>query len=148
MLSTSKPIDIFKQRFDEGAGKCKQTVFVGMLSVLCLCISGCMQFSLAAGGDKDEMTKNGAVYYGSYYDFWWGNSPEDSLLEDLENRQDEEAPRSLYQVMYSSNALYSFVSLVSLGIFVPVDVRWYLTDLPAEEYQGPIRKKQNKESLR
>lgn len=140
MLSTSKPIDIFKPCFDEGTGKCKQTVIVCVLSVLCLCISGCMQFSLAAGGDKDEMTKNGAVYYGSYYNFWWGNSPEDSLLEDLENRQDEEAPRSLHQVMYTSNALYSFVSLVSLGVFVPVDVRWYLTDLPTEEYQGPIRK--------
>ena len=141
MLSTSKTIDIFKQRFDEGTGKFKQTVIVCVLSILCLYISGCMQFSLAAGGDKDEMTKNGAVYYGSYYDFWWGNSPEDSLLEDLENRQDEVAPRSLYQVMYTSNALYSFVSLVSLGIFVPVDVRWHLTDLPLEEYQGAIRKK-------
>ena len=129
MLSTRKTINIFKQRFDEGAGKCKQTVFVGVLSVLCLCISGCMQFPLAAEGNKDEMTKGGGVFYGSYYcDFWWGKRPQESLLIDLETYKNEvETVRPLYQVLYSSNGLYALVSIASLGLFVPVDVRWYLT---------------------
>lgn len=128
MLSTSKSIDFFKQRFDEGAGKCKQTVIVSMLSVLCLFISGCMQFPLSAEGNKDEMTKGGGVFYGSYYDFWWSKCPQESLLIDMETYKNEvETVRPLYQVLYSSNGLYTLVSIASLGLFVPVDVRWYLT---------------------
>ena len=128
MLSTSKPIDIFKPCFDEGTGKCKQTVIVCVLSVLCLCISGCMQFPLAAEGNKDEMTKGGGVFYGSYYDFWWSKCPQESLLIDMETYKNEvETVRPLYQVLYSSNGLYTLVSIASLGLFVPVDVRWYLT---------------------
>lgn len=128
MLSTSKPIDIFKPCFDEGTGKCKQTVIVCVLSVLCLCISGCMQFPLSAEGNKDEMTKGGGVFYGSYYDFWWSKCPQESLLIDMETYKNEvETVRPLYQVLYSSNGLYTLVSIASLGLFVPVDVRWYLT---------------------
>ena len=40
-----------------------------LLFILCYFCSGCMQFSLTASGNKDEESKNGAVYYGSYYGF-------------------------------------------------------------------------------
>lgn len=103
--------------------------------------SGCMRVPLAAAGNKDENTKGGAVYYGTYYDFWWGESPEETLLKFMKTKRHEHHPRSLYQVMYSSNYLYTLVSFVSLGFCVPLDVRWYLIALPAEEYNGPIRKK-------
>ena len=117
---------------------------LSLLSVICLLCSGCMQFSVPSGGNEDEMTKGGDVYYGSYYDFWWGDSPEKARRKDMEARRDETEPRTIHQVIYSSNYLYTFVSFVSFGLFVPIDVRWYLNELPAEEYSGPIRKKEEK----
>jgi len=114
-----------------------------LLSILCCYCSGCMQFSLTAGGNKDEESKNGAVYYGSYYSFWWGKSPEETLLNFMESKKYEKNARPLYQVMYSSNYLYAFVSFISFGFCVPLDVRWYLIAPVPEEYQGPVRKKKN-----
>lgn len=144
MLFISKPITIFGQYIDKIVTKYRNTFVIYALSFLCLYAPGCMQFSLVADGDKDEMTKNGDVYFGSYYNFWWGDSPEEAILKDMEAHRDENSSRSLYQVMYTSNCFYSFASLFSLGLFVPIDVRWYLVAPSQEEYLGPIRRKEKK----
>ena len=114
-----------------------------LLFILCYFCAGCMQFSLTAGGNKDEESKNGAVYYGSYYGFWWEESPEETLLKFMESKKHEKNARSLYQVMYSSNYLYTLISFVSFGFCVPLNVRWYLVAPPPEEYRGPVRRKKN-----
>ena len=113
------------------------------LMLVLLCCSGCMRVPLIAAGNKDENAKGGAVYYGTYYKFWWGDSPEETLLKFMESKKHERQLRSLYQVEYSSNYLYTFVSFVSLGFSVPLDVRWYLIAPPAEEYHGSIRKRKD-----
>ena len=120
-----------------------RTLACCLLFVLFFSCFGCMRVSLMAAGNKDENTKGGTVYYGSYYKFWWGDSPEETLLKFMDSKKHERQPSSLYQVVYSSNYFYAFVSFVSLGFCVPMDVRWYLTALPAEEYSGPIRKRKN-----
>jgi len=79
-----------------------------------------MQFSLTAGGNKDEESKNGAVYYGSYYSFWWGKSPEETLLNFMESKKYEKNARPLYQVMYSSNTFMHSFPLFLLGSVFPL----------------------------
>jgi len=100
-----------------------------------------MQFSLIGGGNKDENSKSGELYYGSFYDFWWGNSPEEVLLESMNDCDGRIASRPLYQVMYSSNYLYHFASVISLGLVVPIDVRWTLISPEPKQYEGPVRRK-------
>jgi len=100
-----------------------------------------MQFSLIGGGNKDENTKSGKVYYGSLYDFWWGNSPQESLLQSIDDSDGRFASKPLYHVMYSSNYFYHFASVISFGLVVPIDVRWTLISDEPKEYIGPVRKK-------
>jgi len=100
-----------------------------------------MQFSLVGGGNKDENSKGGELYYGSFYDFWWGNSPEEVLLKSMSTPEGKVVSRPLYQVMYSSNYLYNFASIISFGLVVPVDVRWTLISPEPRNYDGPVRRK-------
>jgi len=110
------------------------------LLVLCFVLFGCMQFSVSNGKIKDEMTKKGDVYWGSYYDFWWKNSPQEDLDTFIqEKKSDKIDERPLYQVQYGSNYLYSLTSVFSLGLAVPVEVRWYLIAKETKPYDGEIQ---------
>lgn len=117
----------------------KKYLIQSVLVFIIVIMSGCMQFSLIGGGNKDEMSKIEDTYYGSYYNFWWGYSPEEKLLKSLQNSKS----RPLYQVMYNSNYLYSLISVCSLGLAVPVDVHCTLVQEPPKEYKGKIRRKKH-----
>lgn len=119
----------------------KKYLLNGLLILFCIGLSGCMQFSLVGGGNKDENSKDGKLYYASFYDFWWGDSPEEVLLKSMRDSEGRVVSRPLYQVMYTSNYLYNFASVVSFGLVVPVDVRWTLVTPEVKEYEGPVRRK-------
>jgi hypothetical protein len=117
-------------------------VFIGLFA------SGCMEMTIVAGGDKND-NKHGRTYWRSYYsDSWWGNSPMEDMQKCIktipESEQVKFQTRSLYKVLYSDNYLYSLTAVLSFGLFVPVEIHWWLQDEKAKPYDGPIIRPEKK----
>jgi hypothetical protein len=87
-------------------------------------ISSCATMTIEGDGQKTPKSEHGIhTVHGSYYDFVWSEPP----VEKCENGQ------GLYRVRVHTNALYSLVSIVSLGLYVPQTAEWWCDCTPAQE---------------
>ena len=110
-----------------------------------LFLSGCMQIQLESGGNKDDVSKNGSsnafldsYFWGSYYDIWWSEKPENLLKEQLKDHQTGKVRLSgLYRVVYTTDYFSSFISTFSFGFFVPFKVTWWLENDINDMQQTP-----------
>ena len=87
-------------------------------------IAGCATMSLEGDGQKTPMSEHGThTVHGSYYDFVWSSPP----VEKCENGH------GLYRVRVHTNVLYSLVSIVSLGLYVPQTAEWWCDATPSQQ---------------
>lgn len=88
-----------------------------LLSCL-LVLTGCMQFAIEGDCPKTPDSYFGKeTIHGSFYGFDWDSK-----------RQVRKSGNGLgiFKVEYHTNVLYSLVSLLSLGLYVPVDVDYWI----------------------
>jgi len=107
----------------------KKMFLLSFVVGLFVLMSGCMDILLKGGGDGNTQLSGKSVYWRSYYsDKWFGNSPQEDLQEIYDKlpktERAEAQTRPLYLVNYHSNYLYSLLSVFSLGIVVPVHIKW------------------------
>ena len=96
-----------------------------LISCLVASISGCATMTIEGDGEKTPQSKTGTHnVHGSYYDFVWAEPPPVTKCEDH---------RGLYRARYHTNAVYSFVSLASLGLYVPQTVEWWCDGTPKQD---------------
>lgn len=80
-------------------------------------------------GQKTPQSKNGThTKHGSYYDIVWSEPP----VTKCDNG------RGLYRARYHTNAIYSLVSILSLGLYVPQTVEWWCDGTPDPEEDEEI----------
>ena len=98
-----------------------------------IAMSGCMQFAIEGDCPKTPDSIFGKeTIHGSFYGFNW----------DDDRRKVKKINNGLgiYKVEYHTNIIYSFVSLISLGLYVPVDID-YWTEAPSTIFRLPKKRK-------
>lgn len=91
-----------------------------ILSVIfVMVLSGCMQFAIEGDCPKTPDSKFGKeTIHGTFYGFNWDDG----------SRKVKKSDKGLgiYKVEYYTNPLYAFISIISLGLYVPVDVDYWI----------------------
>lgn len=107
-------------------------ILLGMISFL----TGCMQFAIEGDCPKtpDSVFEKETVH-GSFYGFNW-----DDKTRNVRKSSDR---LGIAKVEYHTNVFYSIVSLMSLGLYVPVDIDYWIEG-PAIIERMP--KKKNKDN--
>lgn len=94
-------------------------------------ISGCATMTIEGDGQKTPKSEHGThTAHASYYGFVWSEPP----VEKCENGQ------GLYRVRVHTNALYSLLSIVSLGLYVPQTAEWWCDGTRAQEEEEELYK--------
>lgn len=96
--------------------------------------TGCMSVDIEnhpKGMDKTASSPRGGIetIHGSFYGFYWRTRTQEDVIKAKGDIQ-------LYRVTYHNNMLYSLVSVLTLGLYVPETIEWKLVTAPAED--GPI----------
>lgn len=95
-----------------------------MITSIFIGFSGCTTMTIEGDVPKTPQSKTGTeTVHGSYYDFVW----ESPMVLKCDNRQ------GLARARYHTNALYSLVSVVSLGLYVPQTVQWWCDGSPSDD---------------
>ena len=94
-------------------------------------MSGCMTVELKSQAPKNDAAAVCECFFGSYYGYWWGDSPQVRLDSALQRGDRSVSTRGMSRVVYGTNAGYGLVSLLTLGLFAPVDVYWWPEAEPA-----------------
>lgn len=95
-----------------------------LLVLLFFSFSGCATMTLEGDGQKTPKSKTGThTKHGSYYSLVWSEPPADKC----------DNGRGLYRVRHHTNALYSLVSLISLGLYVPQTAEWWCDGTPRDD---------------
>ncbi len=134
-LATSAEFSVKAEVFEKTM-KHKESLMKRYLSVIFGCfligsISGCATMTIEGDGQKTPMSEHGThTVHGSYYNFVWSEPP----VEKCDNGQ------GLYRVRVHTNALYSLVSIVSLGLYVPQAAEWWCDGTPAQDEEEELYK--------
>ena len=98
-----------------------------MRNVLIFCmiasISGCATTTIEGDGQKTPQSKLGThTVHSSFYGFNWVTPPP--------TKKECDQGRGLYRVRNHTNAVYVFVSVISLGLYVPQTLEWWCDATP------------------
>jgi hypothetical protein len=105
-------------------GKMRKVFLSVVLFYISASLSSCATMTIEGDGQKTPMSKTGThTKHGSYYSFVWSEPPVDKC----------DNGHGLYRARYHTNAVYSLVSLVTLGIYVPQTVEWWCDGTPADD---------------
>lgn len=92
---------------------CRRLIAISVLTALLLASPGCAHFSLKVAepnpGDEYEQA--------TMHTFFWGFYQDNEIADTCKSN-------ALDEVRVTTNLGYSFVSLVTLGIWVPIEIRW------------------------
>jgi hypothetical protein len=91
-----------------------------LLAALILALSGCMTFELEAAAVEAGHGMSAASTSETVHGSWWGFKWSDHVVE-----KGAEGDYGLYRVEYHTNALFSVVSVLTLGLYVPQTVEWW-----------------------
>jgi hypothetical protein len=81
--------------------------------------------TIEGDGQKTVESRSGThTVHGSYYGFVWSEPPPVTKCEN---------GRGLYRARYHTNAVYSVVSVASIGLYVPQTVEWWCDGTPDQE---------------
>lgn len=97
-----------------------------------LILAGCVNFPIEGSGTPQK-TNGYETIHGSYYGFKWQEY-------DIKKAKDG---LGLYRVIYHTNYLYSAAAVLTLGLYVPQDVEWWVQALPQQDYNGPLMPSRN-----
>jgi hypothetical protein len=105
--------------------KVKSSVLIRctIISVLLFVMTGCASFAIQGGGNvtaKDGLRGHETVYSSCWKESSWNKR---CMLKD--------SRANFVKVRYKTNFFYSLASVVTLGVFVPQDVEWWLEDVDA-----------------
>ena len=109
----------------------RKTIHIVLICIMIISMSGCATMTIEGDCQKTPMSKTGThTVHGSFYNYVWSAPP----VEKCENG------RCLVRARYHTNALYSLVSVLSLGLYVPQTVEWWCDgssspDDDEEEYE-------------
>lgn len=98
---------------------------IRILLIFCIImsLSGCATMTIEGDGQKTTESKTGThTSHGSYYGFVWSEPPATKC----------ENGRGMYRVRNHTNAVYSLVSIVSLGLYVPQTAEWWCDGAPID----------------
>ena len=98
---------------------------IRMLVVVCVVsvLSGCMSIPIEGDCAKNPDSKYGReTVHGSYYGFNWDDNSRQVCKADH--------GLGLARVEYRSNFFYALVSVLSFGVYVPVDVDYWVQAPP------------------
>lgn len=88
-------------------------------------LSACATVTIEGDVPKTTESKTGnETVHGSFYGFYWSEPPPVSKCE---NR------RGLARVRTHTNAAYSFVSILTLGLYVPQTATWWCDGTSKDE---------------
>ncbi len=105
-------------------GNMKKTIRMVLICCMIVSIFGCATMTIEGDGQKTPMSKTGThTQHGSFYNIVWSEPP----VEKCENG------KGLYRVRYHTNVVYAFISIVSLGLYVPQAVEWWCDGTSAQE---------------
>eukprot|EP00831_Metopus_contortus_P037825 TRINITY_DN2979_c0_g4_i1.p2 TRINITY_DN2979_c0_g4~~TRINITY_DN2979_c0_g4_i1.p2 ORF type:complete len:442 (-),score=67.97 TRINITY_DN2979_c0_g4_i1:1176-2501(-) len=93
---------------------------------LVLTLSGCMNASIEGSGTP-QLTNGEEIIHGSFYGFKWKESSVKKAKDGL----------GLYRIIYHTNYLYSSVAVLSLGLYVPQEIEWWVQAPVQQDYDGP-----------
>lgn len=95
-------------------------------------LSGCATMTIEGDGRKTPESKTGThTSHGSYYGFVWSEPPATKC----------ENGRGLYRVRNHTNAVYSLVSILSFGFYVPQTAEWWCDGTPDPINDGELYEK-------
>jgi len=95
-----------------------------LISCMIVSISSCATMTIEGDGQKTAESKTGThTVHGSFYNFVW-SSP---AVEKCDNGH------GLYRVRYHTNAVYTWVSVISMGLYVPQTVEWWCDGTPKQD---------------
>lgn len=86
-------------------------------------MTGCASFAIQGGGNVTA--KDGLRGHETVYSSCWKESSWNKRCTLKDSRAD------FVKVRYKTNFFYSLASVVTLGVFVPQDVEWWLEDVDA-----------------
>lgn len=102
-----------------------------VISCAIMSLSGCATMTIEGDGQKTPESKTGThTSHGSYYGFVWSEPP----VTKCENG------RGMYRVRNHTNAVYSLVSIVTLGLYVPQTAEWWCDGTPIGYEDGELYK--------
>jgi len=102
-----------------------------LISCIIMSLSGCATMTIEGDGQKTPESRTGThTSHGSYYGFVWSEPP----VTKCENG------RGLYRVRNHTNAVYSLVSILSLGFYVPQTAEWWCDGTPKNGGDGETYK--------
>ena len=85
-----------------------------------LILAGCVNFPIEGSGTPQK-TNGYETIHGSYYGFKWQE----------------------YDIKKAKDYLYSAAAVLTLGLYVPQDVEWWVQALPQQDYNGPLMPSRN-----
>lgn len=98
-----------------------------LISCMIVSISSCATMTIEGDGQKTVESTNGThTVHGSYYSFNWSSPKVDKCKNG----------RGLYRARYHTNAIYSLVSIISVGLYVPQTVQWWCDGTPNPDDDG------------
>ena len=101
--------------------------------VMVFALSGCMNSTIEGSGTPQK-TNGQEVIHGSFYGFQWKD-------HDIRKAKDG---LGLYRVIYHTNYLYSTAAVLSLGLYVPQEIEWWVQAPAQQDYTGPTMPGRNK----
>jgi uncharacterized protein YceK len=100
-----------------------------LICLMVLGLSGCATMTIEGDGVKSPESKTGThTVHGSYYGFAWSEPP----VTKCDNG------RGLYRARHHTNFAYAFVSVISVGLYVPQTVEWWCDGTPNPDDDGEI----------
>ncbi|MFA7231864.1 MAG: hypothetical protein WC071_11395 [Victivallaceae bacterium] len=95
-------------------------------------LAGCTNFPIEGSGTP-EKTNGHETIHGSFYGFKWQEYEIKKAKDGL----------GLYRVICHANYLYSATAVLTLGLYVPQEIEWWIQAPPQQDYDGPLMPARN-----